>query len=150
MCDSDSSVEYDHRRKHKDSYDRCRKKKPHHKVKCKRGPTGPAGPKGDVGCRGPPGCRGLPGCRGKRGKRGCRGPTGPTGPTGPGPLCVCVDGLSGLTGEFELRTPDQVLFVDSGDCFTLCGRFNINLFPREDLLNSETLIFKFPVADALA
>ena len=126
MSDSES-IEYRHRRKYKDSYDHCGRKR-HHKIKCKKGPTGPTGPtgpkgdegpqgpqgpegpmgpegpegpKGDVGCRGPQGCQGKPGCPGPRGKRGYTGATGPTGATGStGPTgATGSTGPQGVTGE---------------------------------------------------
>lgn len=60
------------------------------------------------------------------------GPTGLVGPTGPGSnsstTCICATGITGLALEqtgIDV-TADSYLYTQSGNCFELCGRININ------------------------
>ncbi len=83
-------------------------------IKCKRGPRG---------CQGYPGLNGTP---------GPIGPTGLVGPTGPGSnsstTCICETGITGLAlGQTGINiTADSYLYTQSGNCFKLCGRIDIN------------------------
>ena len=132
------------------------------------GPTGAMGAKGDIGKRGVPGRPGPDSCckgpRGKPGYTGATGPTGPagisgvTGPTGPqgpdgptgeeGPTgpkvdvdCICIDGPTGISLPFTLEPNQFFQLTTYGDCFTLCGKVDIEISdPYFNINSTEFLI----------
>ncbi len=101
----------------------------------KDGPTGPTGPAGTEGSTGPTGPTGM-------------GFTGPTGPAGSVSECLCVNTPAGVTSAFVGPTGFKVRFEKIGECFSLCGRVDLNVFQdKAVLLNNAVTRVAIPLVD---